>query len=158
MIDDSNDKNHKPRGCRFTIGSLLLGITLVALFIAFLLVQRDVRQLQRIGTLDKPSSSEVAASVENYVSIHPKPVKVSDVKYSSDNDSFKVWYTFVDTTTGESLKSDVILKGEGFGSYVGCIKKDRFLAPLQNKDGLWLGISPPPTKLLTNNDQQSRVP
>lgn len=144
MLEDSVENNHKPRAFRFTIGTFLLGTTLTALFITVMIVQRNVRQLQQNGSPQKPFSiSEIATSVENYASVHPKPVKVVDVQYSPRSDSYKVWFTFVDTTTGESLKTNVILNGDGYGSYIGCIKHDRFLAPLPNKDGLWLGIEPP---------------
>ena len=144
MSQSSDDiETESPGRYRFTIGKVLSATTLIALMLALVILQRDVRQLQSLGGVQKPfTANEVAARIENYASVHPLPVKVIDVQYSKASDSYQVWISFTDTTTQEKLKTKVTLNCKGYGAYVGCIKNDRFLAPLENKDGLWVGIEP----------------
>ena len=144
---------------QFRLSTLLLAATLVAMACIIMVTRLEVARLKASRTLPIANASPippdvVAASVEQHLASHPLPTSVNDVRYSLNDDSFKVRYQWTDPTDGKQWSSDVTLKGDGYGEYTGCITNDKFLNAIQlqispggpttgNVDRMWVGASTP---------------
>ena len=84
---------------------------------------------------------EVARQFEKATTIPPITVTVTDVRYSSTKDSYKIDFSWVDRTTNKSWHSDIKLESDGFGAYYGTIRNGPYIKPLGHKNGYAVSVN-----------------
>lgn len=145
MSDTANvPQANVPRRFRFSIGTLLLWMAVVALTANTVITNRRVAQLKQELESQRPlPPREVARQFEENTTLGPIATSVKDVRYSSASDAYRVKYSWVDSTTGKSWQSDIDLKSDGFGTYYGQIRNDPFLQPLGQKEFFVVAVKTP---------------
>jgi hypothetical protein len=128
-----------PRRVRFSIGTLLLWITIGALAANTIVINRQVTQLKQELASQQPLLSkgplplnEVARQFEKWTKLGRITTTVKDVRYSPEAESYKVKFSWADSASGKTGNSTVQLNHEGFGEYYGAIADQSFLQPLGN--------------------------
>lgn len=132
MSDTANtSQTQSPRRFRFSIGTLLLWLTIVALTANTIVTNRQLAQLKiitnlQIAQLNKELSShqplppkEVARQFEKSTTRGTITTSVKDVRYSPESDVYRVEFSWVDSANGKSWGSDMRLTHDGFGVYYG---------------------------------------
>ena len=144
---------------QFRLSTLLLVTALIAMACIIVVTRWELANLESSqsqpggGAWPVPAKV-VAESVEQRLTSHPWSTSVTDVRYSSKTDSFKVRYQWTDPNDGQTWSSDVKLKGNGYGEYTGSITNKTFLRPMQlqvaqngpttgNVGHMWIGVSSP---------------
>ena len=137
-------QSSRPRLFRFSLGNLLLLVLVVCLATALLVTHRRLVQLERSFTetqrelraLQPLSAEDVAIQFEKSTTGGPIATTVEDVRYSPTEDAYKVSFSWLNATTGQSTYTSVKLKGDGFGAYKGVIHSAKFATPLGHKDSV----------------------
>jgi hypothetical protein len=137
MRDETNtSQTPGPRRFRFSVGTLLLWIAIVALTANTIVVNRRVTQLKQEKTeLASPqplSPKEVARQFEKSTTLGPITTTVKDVRYSPAADAYRVSFSWVNSASGKTRNSVVRLNHDGFGVYYGEIPDRSFIQPLGN--------------------------
>ena len=143
-----------PQRFQLRISTLLLITALVAMGIIIGIMQYQIAslksQLSSDATTMPIDADLVAADVERYLASHPLPCSVTEVRYSENDDTYKIGYKWTNPKDQKTWFSTVLLKGNGFGEYAGCISNPEFLAPIDPPrfaqplaagDGMWIGVS-----------------
>jgi hypothetical protein len=74
---------------------------------------------------------EVARQFESNTSLGPHRTTVTDVSYSQKEDTYRVTFSWVDSTTKKQWSSDLTLRpADGFGNYQGQIDVPEFAKQL----------------------------
>ncbi|QDS95110.1 hypothetical protein FF011L_38950 [Roseimaritima multifibrata] len=116
-------------------------------------VSRLRNSLSQVDLTAMPISPDaVVTEVHRHIADHPLPCKVTDVRYSETDDTFRVHFMWTDPVDKKDWGSNFELKGDGYGTYAGCIRNTKFLAPihpprytppLKDSDGMWIEVSTP---------------
>ena len=132
MADDST--SHEPlqrRRLQFSIGSMFLWAAIMCLTISNVMTRRELVQVRRELDAQRPlTANEVARQFEERTTRGPISVTVRDVRYSPEQDSYKIDFSFTDATSSNSWTSDVRLRSDGYGTYYGEIRADPFVKAL----------------------------
>jgi hypothetical protein len=147
MSETNSSTSHRPR-FQFSIASLLLCMTVACLIVMQVMTQRELNSLKRELSTTRPlSAKEVARQFEKRTTLASIATKVSDVRYSPQDDSYKIAYSWTDSSTGQTWSSDVFLNADGYGSYVGKIISKEFIGPLGRNDAYYVSVETPPLPL-----------
>lgn len=143
---------------QFRMSSFLLAVAFLAMTIAIVNTRQELFRLKAALKPEDVSMpiqpTVVAAKLQNYLADHPLSGKVTDVRYSKNEDSFRVQFIWTSPTDKQQHGTDVTLTGDGYGHYTGCIRNPNFLAevdpiryatPLAKNDGMWVAVSTPST-------------
>ena len=131
----------RPRPFRFSVGSLLLVVTVVCLATALVLTNRKLAQTEReLTTLQPLSAEEVAQQFEKCTKLGPISTTVKDVRYSPTDDAYKVSFSWVDAISRKTWHTEVKLTADGYGTYFGIIRSGEFIRPLGHKDGFSVSV------------------
>jgi hypothetical protein len=136
MSDIANESPiQSPRRFRFSIGTLLLWIAIAALTANTIITNRKLARLNmELSSYQPLPPKEVARQFAKSTTHGPITTSVTDVRYSPDNDEYKVQFSWVDATNGKTWSSDTRLKHDGFGVYYGEIRNGPFIQPLGFKE------------------------
>ena len=148
MTDDTPDDATRPRRLQFSLGSMLMLTAVVGLSISLVLVySRLVRTERALSTLQPISVEEVARQFERNTSIGGGRIttKVTDVRYSPEENAYKVVFSWTDSQSGQRWGSDVKLKSDGFGTYFGQIRNSEFVKFLTTSDAYTVVVESPST-------------
>ena len=124
----------RSRPFRYSVGNLLLVVTVVSLATALLLTHRKLSQIERklaetereLTTFQPLRADEVARQFVERTTINSISTTVQDVRYSPTDDAYKVKFSWVDPTTGKKWSSEVKLAADGYGTYMGRITFNEF--------------------------------
>ena len=132
MSDTANtSQTQSPRRFRFSIGTLLLWVAIVALTANTIITNRQMAQLKIITLLEmsqlkKELSSyhplppnEVARQFEKSTTRGTITTSVKDVRYSPESEAYQVEFSWVDSANGKGWLSEMRLTHNGFGEYYG---------------------------------------
>lgn len=137
---------HTSRRFRFSIGMLLLWIAIAALTANTIITNRRLTQVtQEMAAVQPLPPNEVAKQFEKSTTLGPITTSVKDVRYSAEFDAYRVAFSWVDATSGETWQSDVRLNHDGFGVYYGQIRNGPFIQPLGHKEAFAVHIRTPST-------------
>ena len=127
-----------------SLQSLLFGVVILGLVLSNILTIRQRDQLQRELAASRPlPMADVARQFKEQTTLGPIAVVVRDVRYSSAADSYKVDYSWTDATTGQTWSSDVVLKSDGYGTYVGQIHNSQFVQALGYNEAFTVAVKTP---------------
>ena len=133
-----------PRKFRFSIGTLLLWIAIVALTANTIIMNRRVTQLkQELASQQPLPPKDVARQFEKSTTLGPITTSVKDVRYSPESDAYRVEFSWVDSTSGKTWHSDLRLNHDGFGVYCGKIRNGPFIQPLGYKESFAVAVTTP---------------
>ena len=133
--------NQKPR---FSLGTLLLWIAIFALTANTIVMNRELSRMKQEVAAQQPlPAQEVARQFEKSTTLGPITTSVRDVRYSEDDDAYRVKFSWTDSTTGKTWYSDVRLKHDGFGVYYGQIRNGPFIKPLGRSDSYSVSVETP---------------
>lgn len=152
-MSDTSDtaQTGAPRRFRFSIGAMLLWMVIAYLAANNVVTSRRVAIMKRelesqnreLSTHRPLAATEVARQFEKNATISPISVTVKDVRYSPDSDSYKVEFSWTDTSTNQSWSADVKLISDGYGSYYCQIRNGPFITPLGNKESFTVMVRSP---------------
>jgi len=150
---NTSDKSQKDkhRGFRFTIGTTLLWLAIAGLVANTIVInwritmlQREIDDQQRELNTHRPlPPQEVASQFEKRTTLGPITTSVKDVRYSPDTDSYKVEFTWINSTTGKTWQTDVELESDGYGAYFGQIRNGPFIKPLGYEESFAILVEAP---------------
>jgi hypothetical protein len=146
MEDETENARRPPRWrFRFSIGSMLLSMAVVGLAISLALTYSKLSSMERdLATLQPLSPQEVARQFEKQLVFGKFRTKVEDVRYSRNDDAFRVSFSFIDPNTGQNWYTEVKLKNDGYGVYFGQISSTPFLAAVgSNRDSFAVAVKTP---------------
>ena len=150
--DPSQTPSNRSLPVRFSLGTLLLVVTIVGLATALMLEHRRLSQIERqlaetqqeLSTLQPLSAEEVARQFENATTLGPISTTVQDVRYSPTEDAYQVEFAWMNEKKNkERWSSQVKLTSDGYGRYFGRIRSDAFTQPLGHKDGFTVAVETP---------------
>lgn len=119
---------------RFSIGTMLLVVTIACLATALLLNQRRIGNLERQLKATLPLSvDEVARQFEERTTMGAVTTTVNDVRYSEEKDTYKVRFSWTVAKSKNRWKSEVFLEPDGYGAYHGTIRSSPYLTSLGRK-------------------------
>jgi hypothetical protein len=132
------------RKFQFSLGTLLLLVAIICLGITNAMTYREMTQLRgNLITKSPLPVQEVARQFKESTTLGPIKVSVKDVRYSAKDDSYKVDFSWIDATTGNTWHTDLTLTADGYGAYYGTIRNEPFIAPLGYKDGFAVAVKSP---------------
>lgn len=145
MADQSSiSQPARRRHFRFSLRSMLLWTALVCLALSNLRTSRELNQLKRELDSSRPlPAAEVARQFQSNTTLGPITVKVKDVRYSPETDSYKVDFSWADATSSKTWSSDVRLTSDGYGTYYGQIRNSPFIQPLGYKEFFTVAVKTP---------------
>jgi hypothetical protein len=151
MTDNDSSPAPAKRELRFSLGQLLLIVTIACLVLAIVLMSFQMRLLgsrlestqQELSALQPLSVDEVARQFQAATTLGPVTTKVSDVRYSPKEDAYRVRFSWTDAKTAQTWSTDVELKNDGFGTYVGAIRNSEFIQPLGYTDQFFVAVETP---------------
>lgn len=112
---------------RFSLGNLLLLVTVVALAISLVMTYRKLDRMERAFDAMQPMSpQQVARQFERQTTLGKVRTTVNDVRYSQKEDAYKVSFSWLDSN-GQHWSSEVLLNPDGFGKYSGEILSSEFV-------------------------------
>jgi hypothetical protein len=119
-------------------------VAIGCLAVTNVLTHRELSAVKRELDANRPlSAKEVARQFQQNTTLGPIAVKVRDVRYSPDKDSYKVDFSWTDATTNKSWSSDIELTADGYGAYYGQIRNGPFIGPLGYKEAFSVAIKSP---------------
>ena len=136
----------------FSFGSIILGIAIVGLAITNVMTYRELSQIKQALQTHGPmsaeprwplSAQEVARQFEKSTTLGPVSTTVKEVRYSPEEDAYRVRYSWANETTGEVWSTDVELSPTGYGEYYGEIRSDQFLDPLGYDERFVVSVETP---------------
>lgn len=145
MAEQLSEKmNRKPR-LRYSLGTLLLLMTVICLAIALAIVYTKYSRAERQLTAMMPMSvEEVARRFEESTQTATTKIKVTDVRHSAAENAYKITFSWKDATTGQEWATDVKLVSDGFGVYFGKVYSSEFLKSVGSKNDYYVvAISTP---------------
>lgn len=138
------DPNRFARRFQFSIGSMLLWMAVVCLAVTNMWTQWELSTVKRELASQQPlPAEEVARQFQQKTTLGPITVKVRDVRYSPESDSYKVAFSWTDKTTNKTWSTDVKLTSDGYGTYFGQIRNDPFITPLGFKESFTVAVETP---------------
>lgn len=141
---DNDSQTPASRNFRFSIGTLLLWFVILALTLNAIMMNRQISRLTKEVAAQQPlSPKEVARQFEKRATLGPVSTTVRDVRYSEQEDAYRVEFSWVDATSGKTWFSDVRLKNDGFGVYYGQIRNGPFIQPLGYKESFTVAVETP---------------
>jgi hypothetical protein len=149
-IPDSTRSSSSKR-FRISLATLLLWFALVGLLVSNLLLSHRLSVVehewqsrkQELETIRPLPLAEVARQFEARTTRGPISVSVKDVRYSADKDSYKIYFSWTDSSSNKTWSTDVELKSDGYGSYYGQIRNGPFIQPLGYKESFTVVVITP---------------
>jgi cell division protein FtsL len=150
MPNDESPAGPAKRQLRFSLGQLLLIVTVACLVLAVVLLSIQMRLLsgrleatqRELSALQPLPVQDVAEQFEEQTTLGPIATQVKDVRYSPQEDAYLVEFSWT-VKGGQPISTDVKLEGDGFGAYIGRIPNEEFIKPLGNKDPYTVYIRAP---------------
>jgi hypothetical protein len=129
---------------RISFGTILLWVAVVCITVTIIVIKIELSQIKRslISQVPMPVK-EVAQQFKKQTTLGPVTVTVKDVRYSPKKDSYKIDFSWTDSTTGKIWNTDVQLINDTYGTYFGMIRNDPFIKPLGYKDGYPVAVESP---------------
>ena len=119
---------------RFSLTSMFLLTTIVALVIALAYSRFEVAQLTReLNSVVPMREMEVASQIERATADAKMPVTVKSTMYSAN--TYLIEFEYFDPKTGTRTTSSFKLRYENNGRLVGVIRDDPFLSPEPDEHG-----------------------
>lgn len=119
---------------RFSLASMFLVTTVVALLIALACSRFEVAQLTReLNSVVPLREIELASQIERATADAKTPVAVKSTMYTGS--TYLIVFEYFDPKTGTRTSSSFILRYENNGRYVGVIRDDPFLSPEPDEHG-----------------------
>ena len=152
MSYESNpSQSSVPRRIRFSIGTLLLWIAIIALTMNTIIMNRHVTRLtqeiarlkQGIASQQPLSPKEVARQFEKSLTRGTVTTTVKDVRYSPEADAYRVDFSYVDSASGNAWNSEIRLNHDGFGVYWGGIQSGPLIQSLGYKNSFAVVVKTP---------------
>ena len=112
---------------RFSLTSMFLVTTIVALVIALAYSRFEVAQLSKeLNSIVPLREMEIIAQIERTTADAKMPVTVKSTMYTGNN--YLIGFEYFDPKTGARTASSFILRFENNGRHVGAIRDDPFLS------------------------------
>ena len=128
----------------FSLGSMLMAVTIACLATALFATHRRLADTEsQLRSMQPLSTRDVATQFEGCTTVGPISTEVTDVRYSPEDDSYKVRFSWTNQDDGQTWWTDVILKSDGYGSYGGMIRNGPFTKPLGYKNGFAVAVQTP---------------
>ena len=149
--ETDSTKSSTPAPCPLSQGNTLIWLVVVGLAVSNFMLHQRLAGIERQinarlpgqGGVAPLSPAEVARQFEERTTVNPITVSVKDVRYSPNDDSYKVDFSWTNAKTNETWLSDIKLKADGYGSYFGQIHNGPFLEPLGQKDAYTVLVKTP---------------
>lgn len=152
MTDDANSPSRSAAArFPFSIGSTVLWVTIVGLagwnFATqreLSQVHREISQVRRELDAEQPlAAKEVARQFQQSLSHSPVPVTVEDVRYSPKSDTYRIEFAYTNSKSQQRWKSEVILKADGYGTYMAEIENSPFTELFEPKRRVFVSVKSP---------------
>ena len=141
---DVNETITQKTPSRLSYSTMLLWILIVYLLITSIKLQRDISVMKQGNVIQTPLSvQEVARQFEKRTHLPPISTDVRDVRYSPENDAFKVEFSWTNRDTEKTWHTDVKLSSDGYGRYIGTIRNGPFIEPTGHEDGYSVVVESP---------------
>ena len=119
---------------RFSLSSMFLVTTIVALVIALAYSRFEVAQLTKeLNSVVPLREMEIASQIERATADAEMPVTVKSTMYSGN--TYLIGFEYFDPKTGARTSSSFKLRYENNGRHVGVIRDDPFLSPEPDEHG-----------------------
>ena len=140
-----SEHSTKPaRRFRFSLSTALMFVAIMGLTFALIDSQRRLAQTEKELETHRPLSlKEVASQFEQGTTLGPISTTVRDVRYSPDENAYRISFSWTNRNTAQTWSTDVMLRSDGFGQYYGEIRNTDFIKPLGHPERYLVGVQTP---------------